>query len=66
MKYYVLTEEQRTALLKSLELEKFRENDHFIQHAIDNKDPKALLAAVHRKFHHCVCSALDGSYPCHP
>lgn len=58
-KVYLITEEQKQALLKELELEKFKTPDQF---AITDAEKKAQLDAVdsmHRRFHYLVCTALS-------
>lgn len=56
---YIITEEQKTALLKELELEKFKTPSQF---AITEEDRAAQLRAVadiHRRFHYLVCKLLS-------
>jgi len=60
MKAYILTEEQFTALLKELELEKFKTPDQF---AVTGKQKDAQRRAVeniHHRFHCVVCRAIQG------
>jgi hypothetical protein len=59
MKVIVITEAEKTALLKELELEKFKTPDQF---CITPEMREAQLNAVdsmHRRFHYLVCKALD-------
>ncbi len=59
MKYYVLTEEQKNALLKDLEFEKFKTPDQF---CITEEAKQAQLNSVetmHRRFHCIVARALE-------
>ena len=56
---YIITEEQKQALLKELELEKFRTPSQF---AITDEERHAQSRAVediHRRFHHLVCKLLS-------
>jgi hypothetical protein len=55
MRVYVLTEEQRNALLQELELEKFKKSQFVTEHTTEEQ----LLEIVHRKFHCIVCRALE-------
>lgn len=60
MKAYILTEAEKQALLKELELEKFKTPDQF---CLTDEQRKAQLAAVEglwRRFHYHVAKALEG------
>lgn len=57
MKHYVLTEEQREALLKVLELEKHKRSQ-FLKPE-DEEQEKRIRDEVHRSFHYHVCRALE-------
>ncbi len=59
MKAYIITEEQKTALLNELRLEYFKTPDQF---AVTPEQKKAQLDAlenVHRRFHYHVCKLLS-------
>jgi hypothetical protein len=59
MKLYVLTEAEKQALLRELELAKFHTPDHF---CLTDEQKKAQLDAassMHRRFHCIVCKALE-------
>lgn len=57
MKFYVLNEEQREALLSALELEKHKRSP-FLKPE-DEEREKQIRNEVHRCFHYHVCKALD-------
>lgn len=59
MKVYIITEAEKQALLKELELEKFKTPDQF---QITDEQREVQLRAVdsmHRRFHCLVCAALS-------
>ena len=59
MRVYIITEEQKEALLNELRLEKFQTPDQF---ALTPEQKQAQLDAVenlHRRFHYHVCKLLS-------
>ena len=59
MKVYQLTEAERDALLKELELEKFKTPDQFCITPEARQAQIDAVASMHRRFHCVVCRALS-------
>lgn len=60
MRQYVLTEDQFQALLKELELEKFKTPDQFAVTEAQQEAEKRAVENIHRRFHMAVCRAIQG------
>jgi hypothetical protein len=56
---YIITEAERTALLKELELERFKTPDQFCLTPEAKKIQLDAVDAMHRRFHYLVCKALE-------
>jgi len=56
---YIVTEEEKQALLKALELEKFKTPDQFALTDEQRKAQRDAVESVHRRFHYLVCKALE-------
>ena len=59
MKAYIITEEQKEALLKSLELERLNTPDQFAITDEQRQIQKRAVESIHRRFHYEVCKLLS-------
>jgi hypothetical protein len=64
MKAYIITQEQREALLKELELQNFKNKDgqFFVNQdafKVSQEFVDLLSDSIHRRFHYIVCTHLD-------
>ena len=58
MKAYIITEEEKQALLKDLELEKLHKPDQFAATPEEQEMQKRVAEHMHRCFHVIVCKHL--------
>lgn len=59
MKTYTITEDTRNAMLKELELEKFKTPDQFAVTEEQKKAQRDAVDSMHRRFIYVVLSHLD-------
>jgi hypothetical protein len=59
MRVYVITEAEKTALLKELELERFKTPDQFALTPEQKQAQASAVESMHRRFHYHVCKALE-------
>lgn len=59
MRAYIISEEQKRALLMELELEKFKTPDQFAITPEQRQAQKDAVEAIHRRFHCIVCRFID-------
>ena len=55
---YLVTEEQKQALLKELELEKFRTPDQWAVTDEQKKAQRDAVESIHRRFVYHICNTL--------
>lgn len=60
MKAYIITEEQFQALLKEMELEKFKTPDQFATTDEQRAAQEKAVRSIHHRFHCVVCRAIQG------
>lgn len=60
MKAYIITEIEFQALLKELELEKFKTPDQFATTERDREAQLRAVQSIHQRMHFVVCRAIQG------
>lgn len=59
MKVYIVTEAEKEALLKALELVKFHTPDQFARTPEQRQAQTDAVDSIHRRFHYEVCRLLS-------
>lgn len=59
MKAYIITEAEREALLKDLQLEKLIKPDQFAMNPFEEAMQRKVAAHLHRCFHIIVCKHIS-------